>query len=112
MPTPGPGETAVLAWCGLNFLCCYTGKGEHPKGAAVSITRDNLRDNLWPELAKWQARSQFLSQAFTWTAEKLFANDHPETWFIAARSWSKTANTEEQGRALSGLHSQFVLYLI
>ena len=48
----GPGKTAVLAWMGLNFLSCHGAIGEHPKGAAVSITADNLKDNLWPRRIK------------------------------------------------------------
>lgn len=108
----GPGKSAVLAWCDWNFLSCYGGIGQHPKGAAVSITGANLADNLWPELAKWQARSDYLSRAFTWTKSRIFANDHPETWFMSARSFARTANVEEIGRTLSGLHSDFVLYNI
>lgn len=108
----GPGKSAVLAWCGWHFLSCFADVGEHPKGAAVSITAENLHTNLWPELAKWQGRSEFLRAAFTWNRERIFANDHPETWFLAARSWPKTANADEQGRTLSGLHSRFVLALI
>lgn len=108
----GPGKTAVLAWCGWNFLSCYGDRGEHPKGAAVSITGENLDNNLWPELAKWQGRSAFLTQAFTWTKTRVFANDHPETWFLAARSYPKSATPEEQGKTLSGLHSKYVLSLI
>lgn len=108
----GPGKTAVLAWCGWHFLTCYAQRGEHPKGAAVAITWDNLRDNLWPEFAKWQQRSQFLREAFVWTKERISAVDHPETWFLSARSWPKTASPEEQGKTLSGLHSKYVLALI
>lgn len=108
----GPGKTAVEAIFGWKFLSCYGDKGEHPKGAAVSVTQDNLRDNLWPELAKWQGRSEFLRTAFTWTRERIFANDHPETWFLSARSFAKTANADELGKTLSGLHSKFVLALI
>ena len=108
----GPGKSAVLAWCGLNFLACYGEKGEHPKGAAVSITQDNLKDNLWPEFSKWQSRSDYLMGAFTWTKEQMFSKSNPATWFISARSWSKTANPDEQGRTLSGLHSKYVLCLI
>lgn len=108
----GPGKSAVLAWCGWNFLTCYGDKHDHPKGAAVSVTQDNLKDNLWPEFSNWQGRSEFLKRAFVWTKERIFARDHPETWFIAARSWSKTANPDEQGRTLSGLHSKYVLALI
>lgn len=108
----GPGKSAVLAWCGWNFLACYGEPGHHPKGAAVSVTADNLKDNLWPEFSKWQSQSQFLLHTFKWTKERIFAVDHPETWFLSARSYSKTANAEEQGRTLSGLHSKYVLALI
>lgn len=105
----GPGKSATLAWLGLHFLSCQGEPGDHPKGAAVSITGDNLRDNLWPEYAKWRERSEFLKKAFTWNSERIYANDHPETWFISARSFAKTANAEEQGKTLSGLHSGYVL---
>lgn len=108
----GPGKTAVQAWMGLNFLACYGEPGFHPNGAAVAITSDNLKDNLWKEFAVWHGRSKFLKAAFTWTKERIFAKDHPETWFFSARSWSKTADPEEQGRTLSGLHSKFILYLL
>lgn len=108
----GPGKSAVMAWCGLNFLTCYGDIGEHPKGAVVSVTQDNLKDNIWPELAKWMGRSEHISNTFEWTKERIYCKDHPETWFLSARSWSKAANPEEQGRTLSGLHSKYVLCLI
>lgn len=108
----GPGKSAVLAWCAWKFLACFGESGHHPNAAAVSVTADNLRDNLWKELAVWRNRSQFLQAAFEWTKERIFARDHPETWFLAARTWSKTASPEEQGKTLSGLHSKYILYLI
>lgn len=108
----GPGKSAVLAWIGWHRLSCFAAKGEHPKGAALSVTADNLKDNLWAELSKWQARSQFLSAAFKWTKERIYALDHPETWFLSARSFARDADTEAIGRALSGLHSQFPFVLL
>jgi phage terminase large subunit len=108
----GPGKTAALAWMGWNFMLCYAMPGEHPKGVAISKTWDNLRDNLWAEMAKWRGRSEMLQHAFEWQKERIFAKDHPETWFLSARSYSKNANPEEQGRTLSGLHSQFIFYLV
>ena len=108
----GPGKSATLAWLGWHRLACFAGKGEHPKGAALSVTADNLKDNLWAELSKWQARSRFLMGAFTWTKERIYANDHPETWFLSARSFAKDADSEAIGRALSGLHSQFPFILL
>ena len=108
----GPGKSAVLAWCGWNFLACYAKKGEHPKGAAISVTEANLRNGLWPEMAKWRYRSPYLMEAYEWTKERCFNKEMPADWFIEARSFAKAANPEEQGRTLSGLHSEFILYLI
>ena len=108
----GPGKTAELAWAGWHRLACYAEPGEHPKGVAVSITGDNLRDNLWAEMARWRNQSSFLHKAFEWTGTRIFARDHPETWFLSAKSWPKTADLETIGRTLSGLHSRFPFYLI
>lgn len=83
----------------------------HPKIAATSITGDNLADNLWPEFAKWQNKSELLKAKFTWTKTRIFSNDYPETWFISARSWSRSANKEEQGQTLAGLHADNILFL-
>lgn len=108
----GPGKTAALAVVAWWFLSVWGAPGNHPKGAAVSVTHDNLKDNLWPELSKWQTKSKFLMETFQWTKERVFAKSHPETWFISARSYSKSADPEEQGRTLSGLHSDYVLALV
>lgn len=104
----GPGKTGSEAWMAWHFLSCFGDREDHPKAAAVAVTATNLADNLWPELSKWQSRSPFLSKAFTWSKSRVCANSHPETWFLSARSYSKTANAEEQGRTLSGLHSKYV----
>lgn len=108
----GPGKSAFLAWVGLNGISCYASEEGHPKGACLSISRDNLRDNLWAEISKWRERSKFLSQAFTQTSERLFANDYQKTWFLAARAFSVRSNADEQGRALSGLRAPFVFLLL
>lgn len=108
----GPGKTAVLAWVGWHRLACFAAPNEHPKGIAVSITGDNLRRNLWAEMARWRNASPFLERAFEWTGSRIFARDHAETWFLTATSWPKTADLETIGRTLSGLHSRFPFYLI
>lgn len=108
----GPGKTAGLAWLGWHRLSCFGTPGNHPKGAALSITADNLKDNLWPELSKWQQRSPYLKGAFTWTKTSIYANDHPETWFLSSRSFAKDADSDAIGRALSGLHSDFPFVLL
>jgi len=108
----GPGKSTALAWLGWHRLACFAEKGEHPKGAAVSITRENLSDNLWAELAKWRQRSEFLREAFEWTASQIYARDFPETWFLSARGFPKSADSDAVGRTLSGLHSRFPFALI
>jgi len=105
-------NTMVLALGGWWRLSCFADKGEHPKGAALSITKDNLSDNLWPELSKWQSQSAFLSSAFEWHKERIQAKDHPETWFLSARSYAKDADVDAIGRALSGLHSKYPFILL
>lgn len=104
----GPGKTATLAWCAWNFLATRP----HPKIAATSITADNLSDNLWAEMSKWQSRSQYLKEQFSWTKTRIFAKDHPETWFMSARTWSKSADAQQQADTLAGLHAEYLLFLI
>ena len=108
----GPGKSTVLCWAGWHFLACFAEKGEHPKALAVSVTQDTLKDTLWSEFAKWQQKSPFLTAAFTWTQSRIFAKDHPSTWFLSARSFPKTADKETIGKTLSGIHGKYLLYLI
>ena len=106
----GVGKSAVMAFCAWFFLatrCSRASSGvgfDHPKGFVTGITAQNLRDNFWAEMSKWMARSAYLRGAFTWSAQRIFANDHPETWFLAPRNWPKAGSADEQGRTLSGLH--------
>lgn len=110
----GPGKTAVLAWLGWWFLMCHGGDTpeDHPNGLAISCDRDNLRDGLWKELARWRGSSPLIEMLFEWTKERIFARDHPSTWFLAARGYAKAADTETVGRTLSGLHGKNIFYLV
>lgn len=104
----GPGKTAVDAMCAWNFLVTRP----HPKIAATSISGDNLSDGLWTEMAKWQNKSPMLKDMFTWTKTRIFSNDHPETWWMSARTWSKSADSSSQADTLAGLHSDYLLFVI
>lgn len=109
----GPGKSTDLAWIGWWRLACFGMVGEHPKGAALSGEgADNLRDNLWSELSKWQQRSPYLTDKFQWTKERIFSKEHPETWFLSARSYAKDADPEAIGRSMSGLHCAFPFLLL
>lgn len=104
----GPGKSTCLAWLAWNFLLTRP----HPKIAATSISADNLRDGLWAEMAKWRNVSEILKAAFTWQKERIFANDHPETWWMSARNWSKSADPNSLGNTLAGLHADYILFEI
>ena len=104
----GPGKTCVLAWIAWHFMTCYP----HPKVAATSISWDNLADGLWAEMAKWQAKSKFLTAQFQWTKTRIFHKQFPETWFMSARSWAKGSSSEQQANTLAGLHADYIMFLI
>lgn len=104
----GPGKTAVLSWCAWNFLACY----KHPKMAATSISGDNLSDGLWTEMAKWRNASAFLRQEFEWTKTRIYYRRYPETWWMSARTWAKTADANQQADTLAGLHADNLLFIL
>ncbi len=109
----GPGKTCGEAWCGWWFMSTQVSRDgtgyEHPKGLVTSVTKENLRDNLWTEFAKWQGRSEYLRTAFAWSETRIFERNNPATWFLSARTWPKSGSAEEQGRTFSGLHGKNVL---
>ena len=104
----GPGKTAVLAWIGWNFMLTRP----HPMIGATSITGDNLKTNLWAELARWRSLSPLLQSTFEQTKTEIYARSAPRTWRIEAKSWSKDADAAQIGNSLAGLHSKYVMWLL
>lgn len=104
----GPGKSAGLSFVVWHFLTCY----RFPRIACTAITWDNLRDNLWSELAKWRDRSPFLSAAFVWTQTRIFNRDNPDRWWASARTWKPSADADTQGATLAGLHEENVVAIV
>jgi hypothetical protein len=104
----GPGKTAVESWLSWNFLLTRP----HPKIAAISISGENLRDNLWSEMAYWQAKAPLLQEMFAWSAKRIVCKAAPETWWMSARTWQKTADKEQQANTLAGLHAPYVMIVM
>lgn len=104
----GPGKSCIEAWLCWNFLLTRP----HPKIAATSISGDNLRDGLWAEMAKWRQQSPILKEAFVWQKERIFAKDYPETWWMSARQWSKSADSNSLGNTLAGLHADYIMFVL
>lgn len=104
----GPGKSCIEAWLAWNFLLTRP----HPKIAATSISGDNLRDGLWAEMAKWQGKSPLLKEMFVWQKERIFYKDAPETWWMSARQWSKSADSNSLGNTLAGLHADYIMFIL
>lgn len=104
----GPGKTAIEAWLAWNFLSTRP----EPKVAATSITGENLADNLWTEMAKWRGKSPLLQATFEWTKTRIFSREKPETWWMSARTWAKSADTQQQGNTLAGLHADYIMFIL
>lgn len=104
----GCGKTTLLSWAAWWFMVTRP----HPKVVATSITEDNLSDGLWAEMAKWQSRSEFLKSSYIWQKTRIVARQHPETWFMSARTWSKSADTSKQADTLAGLHAEHLLFIL
>lgn len=104
----GPGKTCTEAWLCWNFLLTRP----HPNIAATSISADNLRDNLWKEMAVWYGKSELIKSQFVWQKERIFHKDHEATWFMSARSWAKAANQDQLGNTLAGLHSPYIMFVL
>lgn len=103
----GPGKTAVLAWIGWNFILTRP----HSMCGATSISGDNLKANLWTELARWYSRSALLQSQFEMTRTEIFHRQHRATWKMEARTWAKDADATQIGNALAGIHAPYVLWL-
>lgn len=104
----GPGKSCLEAWAIWWFLTTRS----HPNVYATSVTGDNLSDGLWTELAIWRKRAPLLEAQFSWTAEKVALKGHEDTWYAAARTWSKTANAEEQAETLAGKHNDSIMFVM
>lgn len=104
----GPGKTAILSWLCWNFLATRP----DPKLAATSITEDNLKDGLWAEMSKWQSKSEFLKTQFEWTKKRIFLKGKGETWFMSARTWSKSGSSGQQADSLAGLHADYIMFVL
>ena len=104
----GPGKTAALAWMAWHFLLCYP----NCKVIATSISADNLSDGLWSEMSLWQKESPLLMAGFQWYKTSINARESPETWFMAARAWAKSADASQQADTMAGKHAKYMLFIL
>lgn len=100
----GCGKSGVQSWVGLHYMSCRP----FPKVPCTAPSKHQLYDVLWAELSKWhrQLNPLFASQ-FQWTKERFFHRNHPEEWFMVART-----ATKENPEALQGFHADYILRII
>jgi hypothetical protein len=104
----GVGKTALLAMVCWWFMATRI----DAKVVATSISWDNLKDGLWAEMAKWMAKSEFLKLEFEWTQTRIYSKRKPENWFMSARTWSKSASSDQQANTLAGLHADNIMFVL
>ena len=104
----GPGKTFTLATIGWHFFITR----HLPKMAALSITKDHLKANLWAELRKLRAQSELVKRTVADGETRLNRIGHEGYSFIDARSFPKSADENTQASSLAGLHSDNVAFLI
>lgn len=103
----GPGKSCVLAWIIIWWFCVWP----EPKGAAVSVNGDNLRDGLWAELARWIQGSRVASAVLNWTKTQIQVRgkDH---CFFSFKTWSRDADDTQQANSVAGLHAPYPIFII
>jgi hypothetical protein len=105
----GTGKDTWLSWVYLWFLFCFP----HPRGLVTGPTSHQLDIVLWPEIRKWIRHSKAELWKFLDIQENMiFAKELKKEWFIAKRTASVKAGSEEQGETLAGLHADYMIHAV
>jgi hypothetical protein len=100
----GVGKTALLAWLILWFMCTRF----DARIPCTASTHSQLRDILWPEIAKWRGKLPLqYQQNLEWQTEHVIWAKRKETWFAVARTARK-----ENPEALQGFHGENLLFCV
>lgn len=97
----GVGKTTTMAWAHWVFMVTR----KNCRIPATAPTQHQLRDILWPEIAKWhQFMPQELASMFDISETHVRQKEFPKTWFSVGRTSNKQEN-------LQGFHNDHVLVL-
>ncbi len=100
----GVGKTSLHAWLVLWFLLTH----QNCKVPVAANSQDQLRDTIWPEIAKWHRQlPDALKAMIDVQAERIVVVQDPEGAFAVRRTASK-----ENPEALQGFHADHLLFLI
>ena len=100
----GVGKTTLQAWLVLWFLLTR----QNCKVPVAANSQDQLRDTIWPEIAKWHRQlPEALKAMIDVQAERIVVVQDPEGAFAVRRTASK-----DNPEALQGFHAEHLLFLI
>jgi hypothetical protein len=100
----GVGKGAMISWLVLWALLTHN----DVKVPVAANSQNQLRDNNWPEIAKWRKLlPEPLKEKVKVQSEKIFITSDPDSAFAVRRTCTK-----ENSEALQGLRGAFSLYLI
>lgn len=97
----GVGKTGVEAIAALWFLACFP----FARVVATALTKQQLHDVLWSEIAKWQGKSPLLSEILKWTKTYIYLKGYEKRWFAVARTATKPEN-------MQGFHEDNMLFIV
>lgn len=101
----GVGKTCFLS---IVILFVLLTSGDDVKIPVVANSQDQLRDGLWPELAKWKERlPEGIRDWIVWEKERVFIAHSPEGCFAVRRTASK-----HRPEALQGMHAKTILIVL
>lgn len=100
----GVGKGALISWLVLWALLTHN----DVKVPVAANSQNQLRDNNWPEIAKWRKLlPEPLQKRIEVQSEKVIITTAPESAFAVRRT-----ATKQNSEALQGLRGAFSLYLI
>ncbi len=120
MSGKGTGKDFFSALVSMYFLTVF----ENSKGLATANTGKQLKNVFWSELAKIMNLAKkvdptdpksktVLEDVFEWQSEKIFWKEKKgKQWFMEAATVNPNASSEEQAKALTGRHEDYMIFVI
>jgi hypothetical protein len=120
MSGKGTGKDFWSALVSLFFLTVFT----DARGLATANTGKQLKNVFWSEIAKVMHLAKrldptdpksptLLEQLFEWQAEKVFRKEAAgKRWFMEAVTVNPNASSDEQAKALTGRHEDYMIFVI
>jgi phage terminase large subunit len=117
MSGKGTGKDAFLAWAVLWFLCCF----ENSKIPLTGPSRDQMKDVLLAEIAKWANRKENGEYCFLFhddiviQSDKIYMkdpdnpNEEGKSWWARLRTVPKNADQKVQAKNMDGLHEDYMM---